>query len=82
MKEIRKILNIREENRNDCRKELQEKKMIEKLKKANNQSIYTTKLLNQCKSWNGPVTSPKKLKEVLRVHNQNAERIVRTELSY
>ena len=30
---------------------------MEKLHKASNQSIYTTKLLQQCKRWSGPATS-------------------------
>ena len=38
-------------------------------------------MLQQCKSWNGPVTSPEELKGVLRLHSQNAERIVRAELA-
>lgn len=44
--------------------------------------MYTTKLLQHCKSWNGPVKNPEELKEVSGVHNQNAEKIVRTELAY
>ena len=42
---ILKILNAREKECDSKQRELHENKIIEKLKKANNQSIYTTKLL-------------------------------------
>ena len=44
---ILKILNAREKEWDSKQRELHENKIIEKLKKANNQSIYTTKLLQQ-----------------------------------
>ena len=61
---------------------LLDKNFFEKLKKANNQSIYTDKLLQTCKSWGTPVTSINKLDDILRAHGDLPEKIVRTELSY
>ena len=56
--------------------------IIEKLKKANNQSIYTTKLLQQWKNWGAPAASMEELNEILQKHSEIAERVVRTEVSY
>ena len=64
------------------KQELHENKIIEKLKKTNNQSVYTTKLLQYCKSWGGPAVSVEELHDILQKHNDIAENIVQTELSY
>ena len=48
VKQIMKVLDKHEEDWNASQKELHENKTIEKLRKASNQSIYTTKLLQQC----------------------------------
>ena len=48
VKQIMKALDKHEEDWNALQKELHENKTIEKLCKASNQSIYTTKLLQQC----------------------------------
>ena len=61
-------------NRGSCMKN----KIIEKLKKANNQSIYTRKLLQQCKTWGGPAASM----EELYKNTEITEKVVRTEVSY
>ena len=61
---------------------MHENKIIEKLKKANNQSIYTTKLLQQCKTWGGPAASVEELNEILQKHSEIAEKVVRTKVSY
>ena len=63
---ILKILNAREKECDSKQRELHENKIIEKLKKANNQSIYTTKLLQQYKSWGGPVASVEEPNEILQ----------------
>ena len=62
-------------------KKLQKKKIIEKLCKAGNQSIYTTKLLQSCKQWSGPATSVTELEQILQSHPDIQERIVRVELA-
>ena len=63
---ILKIPNAREKECDSKQRELHENKIIEKLKKANNQSIYTTKLLQQYKSWGGPVASVEEPNEILQ----------------
>ena len=63
---ILKILNAQEKEWDSKQRELHENKIIEKLKKANNQSIYTTKLLQQYKSWGGPVASVEEPNEILQ----------------
>ena len=79
---ILRILNAREKEWDSKQRELHENKITEKLKKANNQSIYTTKLLQQCKSWGGPVASVEEPNEILQKHSEIAEKVVRTEVSY
>ena len=80
--QIFKLLNQREDDWNKQQNFLKDKKILEKLKKANNQSIYTNKLLQTCKSWGGPVTSTEEPEDILRAHEDLAEKIVCTELSY
>ena len=50
--------------------------------KANNQSIYTTKLLQQCKTWGEPAANMEELNEISQKHSEIAEKVVRTEVSY
>ena len=59
---------------------MHENKIIEKLKKNNNQSIYTTKLRQQCKTWGGPATSVEERNEILQKHSEIAKKVVRTEI--
>ena len=80
--QIFKLLNQREDDWNKQQNFLKDKKILEKLKKVNNQSIYTNKLLQTCKSWGGPVTSTEEPEDILRAHEDLAEKIVCTELSY
>ena len=76
-KQIFKLLNQREDDWNKQQNILKDKKILEKLKKANNQqSIYTNKLLQTRKSWGRPVTSIDKLDDILRAHGDLAEKIV------
>ena len=63
-------------------KKLHEQKILEKLEKAKKNSRYTNKLLIDCKSWGGPVTSVEAILEVLKSNPQKAEQIIRTELAY
>ena len=55
---------------------------MEKLKKKETESKYTKKLLDQCKTWNGPVTSVDGLNDILKLNKSNSIKIVRTEISY
>ena len=50
--------------------------------KANNQSIYTTKLLQQCKTWGEPAANMEELNEISQKHSEITEKVVRTEVSY
>ena len=77
-----KVLVKHEEDWNASQKELQEKKIIEKLRKASNQSIYMTKLLQQCKQWSGPAKPVTEQEQILQLHSDIQERIVRIELVY
>ena len=61
-KQIFKLLNQREGDWNKQQNILKDKKILEKLKKVNNQSIYVSKLLQTCKFWGGPVTSTDELR--------------------
>ena len=55
---------------------------IRSLKSWKKQSIYTTKLLQQCKTRRGPAASVEELNEILQKHSEIAEKVVRTEVSY
>ena len=82
LKTIATILNVREKEWTDDQKRLHKLKVEEKLEKAKNQSQYTNKLLNQCKSWRGPVCSIDELNTILSEKPDMMEQIVRTELTY
>ena len=58
------------------------KKILEKLKKVNNQSIYTNKLLQTCKFRGRLVTSIDELNDILGGRGDLTEKIVCTEFSY
>ena len=70
---IFKLLHKREEDWNKEQNILQNKKIMEKIDKAKTQSLYTTKLLASCKSWDGPVTSAEELQDILVYHPDIAE---------
>lgn len=82
MKAMTKLLNKREENWTRQQKALQIKKIEEKIELARKQSQYVNKLLVNCKSWCGPVSSVSELQEVILKHHDKAETIVKTELAY
>ena len=75
-KQLFKLLNQREDDWNKQQNLLTDKKILEKLKKANNQSIYTNNLLQICKSWGGSVTSTDELDDILRAHGDLAKKIM------
>ena len=81
-KQIFKLLNQREDDWSKQQNILKDKKNLEKLKKANNQSIHASKLLQTCKFWGGTVTNTDEQEDILRGHGDLTEKIVRTELSY
>ena len=68
VKQRMKVLAKREEDWSASQKQLHEKNIIEKLHKASNQSIYTTKLLQDCKQGSGQwsTTSVTELEQILK----------------
>ena len=76
------ILGQCEKQWSDDQKELHNLKIQEIMQKAKNQSQYTNKLLNQCKTGKGPVSSVVELKDILLQNSDSMEHIVRTELAY
>jgi hypothetical protein len=79
---IVKLLNNMEKEWVGDQKELHKLKIMEKIEKGKKQSKYTDKCLQLCKSWNGPATSVEELHDILKANCDNAEKIVRIELSY
>ena len=65
-----------------CRTMLSRSDFLENLEKAKKQSNYTNKLLQQCKSWGGPVTTIEELLQITQSKPDKIEQIVRTEFSY
>ena len=82
LKQVLKFLNAREVLWNNGQKELHRKKIMENLEKAKKQSNYTNKLLQQCKSWRGPVTTIEERIQIIQNKPDKIEQIVRVELSY
>ena len=82
IKKISGILNQRETKWDEQQKKLHRLKIEEKIKKAKNLSQYTNKLLQQCKTWKGPVSSMDELNSILKEKPDKIEQIVRTELAY
>ena len=62
-KKIPEILNQHEERWNQSQQEKLKQRLEEKLKKSARAKDYTQKLLHNCKSWGGPATSIKELKQ-------------------
>ena len=62
---IVRLLNDMEKDWVDEQKQFHQLKILEKIEKGKNQSMYTQKCLQQCKGWNGPATSVKELHTIL-----------------
>lgn len=82
MKKLTSLLNKREDEWTVKQKLLFKKKMEEKMELAKKQSQYVNKLLVQCKSWGGPVSSIEELQTTLKRHPEAVENIVEVELTY
>ena len=52
-----------------------------KLKKAKKAKDFTRRLLQDCKSWGGPATTPEELEVILK-GKDNQQKVLRTELLY
>ena len=79
---IVKLLNNMEKDWTSEQKTLHKKKILEKIEKGRQQSMYTDKCLQLCKGWGGPAVSVEELNSILKKNSDRVEKIVRTELSY
>lgn len=79
---IVRLLNEMEKDWIDEQKQFHQLKILEKIEKGKNQSMYTQKCLQQCKGWNGPATSVEELHTILNSNPDKRVKIVRTELSF
>ena len=57
-------------------------KRTQKIKKAENNSTYTKKLLQAYKTWGGPCLTPDELELCIQNKPDIAEKLVKTEMSY
>ena len=81
-KKIAEILNQREERWNQSQQKKHKQRLEEKLKKSARAKDYTRKLLQNCKSWGGPATSIKELKQSLQEKSDQQVTLIKTELAY
>ena len=65
-----------------AQKKKQKEQIKDKIRKAENNSICTEKLLPACKTWGGPCTTPNELELCIQIKRDIAEKFVKTELSY
>ena len=63
-------------------KALGTQRILDKLEKGKNQSKYTQKCLQMCKSWGGTATTVEELNLILEERRDMADTILRTEISY
>ena len=64
---IVRLLNNMEQDWTEKQKQFHEIKILEKIEKGKNQSMYTQKCLQQCKGWNGPAASVEELHMILQI---------------
>ena len=81
-KAMEKILQKREISWNHKQKQILFESIQDKLAKKAKSSYYTNRLLQSCKSWNGPAVGVEELQQILTSNSDNNETIVRTELAY
>ena len=69
---ISKILSERSKDWDAEQKEQNHKRIEEKMRKGLNAENFTNKILNKCKSWGGPCTSPDEVNGILaNIDNEN-----------
>ena len=76
------LLDAREAEWTGAQKIKMKERIEEKMKKTSKVNDIIKRLLNDCKSWNGPVTSCEELMKVLNERPGRQHFILRTELSY
>ena len=79
---VERLLRLREKEWTENQKCLMKERIQIKQNKAKKSQIYQHKILRECKTWSGPCTTIEELENSLRDHPDQAEHIVRTELSY
>ena len=62
------ILKKKESERTKDQKKLQALRIQKKIEDSKAQQCYTKKLLQSCKSWNGPATTPDELEDIWSKH--------------
>lgn len=82
VREVVKLLTKREDEWNVEQKKLLQENIRQRRHKLENQEKYTIKMLEDCKSWGGPVTSVSQLKEAIRTHPDQQVKLVKSELVY
>ena len=76
------LINNREADWSVQQKYFYRRKIEKNMMKARNASNYTNKLLQRCKTWNGPACSIEELHSILARKPDISEQIVRTEVAY
>ena len=76
------LLNAKEKNWNLLQKDQLAKSIQEKIQKKSKSDNYITKILQRCKSWNGPVVTVDCLLNIIKNNKKDEARIVKTELTY
>ena len=66
----------------ESKEKVTSERIREKMTKAGNLNNMIMKLLKDCKTWNGPVTSSNELINILKTHPGQQRFILRTELAY
>jgi hypothetical protein len=80
-KKIALILAEREKNWDNEQKKKHNDRLQEKIAKAKKSQDYVTKLLKDCKSWDGPATNGEELRQCLNGRDDQ-HHVLRTEMAY
>ena len=81
-RKIQSMLFHREADWTKGKKELQTERIMIKMGKAKKEQELTKRLLESCKSWGGPCTTPNQIEITLNANPDKMEKIIKTELSY
>ena len=81
-KTVQGLLSQRDNLWTSAQKKKQNEQIKDKIKKAENNSTYAKKLLQTCKTWGGPCTTPNALELCIQNKPDIAKKILKIELSY
>ena len=82
IRKVVNVLNTREKQWNEKQKELYAIRIKEKIQKAVRQKGYVRKLLETCKSWEGPCVTSDELSAAIDAKAGKQEQIVKAELTF